>query len=106
MSEYSAEMEATIRAASTPLTFAKAQEIANTDAFVAANKSHRSVIAKAKSMGLDYEPKPAVAKRPKGITKATLVQTIADQTGLNTDTLTGLDKANMGALTALVEATA
>ena len=68
---YTPEMVAAIQTAS-PLTFEKAQEIASMDAFVRAGKGHRSVIAKAKSLGVDYIPKakPAKASKDNGPTKA------------------------------------
>jgi hypothetical protein len=71
MSDYTPEMVAAIQTAS-PLTFEKAQEIASSDAFVRAGKGHRSVIAKAKSLGVDYIPKakPAKASKDNGPTKA------------------------------------
>jgi len=69
MSDYTKEMVATLTAA-TPLTFEKAQEIASTDAFVRAGKSTRSVVAKAKSLGLDYTPKAKPAAKAVGPTKA------------------------------------
>lgn len=103
MSDYSKEMESAIRAAS-PLTFAAAQELAERDDFVAAGKTHRSVIAKAKSMGVDYIPKPKATKRPKGETKTDLVNRIAAATGMDSESLTGLDKANTSALNALLTA--
>jgi hypothetical protein len=53
---YTPEMVAAIQSAE-PLTFEKAQEIASSDAFVRAGKSHRSVITKAKSLGIAYVPK-------------------------------------------------
>lgn len=71
MSDYTPEMVAAIQTAS-PLTFEKAQEIASSDAFVRAGKGHRSVIAKAKSLGIDYIPKAKPAKKSadNGPTKA------------------------------------
>ena len=77
MSDYTSEMVAAIQTAS-PLTFEKAQEIASTDAFVRAGKGHRSVIAKAKSLGIDYIPKakPVKASRDMGPTKAETLSAI------------------------------
>ena len=68
---YTPEMVAAIQTAS-PLTFEKAQEIASLDAFVRAGKGHRSVIAKAKSLGIDYIAKPKAARKAadNGPTKA------------------------------------
>ena len=77
MSDYTPEMVAAIQTAS-PLTFEKAQELAASDAFVRAGKGHRSVIAKAKSLGVDYIPKakPAKASKDNGPTKAATLAAI------------------------------
>ena len=91
---YTPEQEAAIRAAS-PLNIDKAKALADQ-----IGKSWRSVIAKAKSMDLPYEAKPAPAKRPKGMTKAELVSRIEDATGAN---LSGLEKATGQALSRLLE---
>ena len=53
MSDYDAKMCDLIRKAA-PLTLAKAKELAELDAFTKAGKSHRSIISKAQSMGLEY----------------------------------------------------
>jgi hypothetical protein len=103
MSDYTKEMESVIRNAA-PLTFEAAQEIAQRDEFIAASKTHRSVIAKAKSMGIEYVPKAPATKKPKGETKADLVSRIAVATGLDSESLTGLDKANTSALRSLLTA--
>lgn len=91
---YTPEQEAAIRAAS-PLNIDKAKALAET-----LGKSWRSVIAKAKSMDLPYEAKPAPAKRPKGMTKAELVDEIEVRTGAS---LSGLEKATASALSRLLE---
>lgn len=79
---YTPEMVAAIQSAE-PLTFEKAQEIASSDAFVRAGKSQRSVIAKAKSLGVAYVPKakPA-AKADTGPTKAAYLADIRSALGL------------------------
>jgi hypothetical protein len=64
-------------------------------------KSTRSVISKVGHMGLDYLPKVVPAKRPKGVTKAELNAEIAVRLGLEAP-ITGLDKATMAALKAVV----
>ena len=69
MSDYTKEMVAAIQTAE-PLTFEKAQELASTDAFVRAGKTTRSVVAKAKSLGVDYIPKAKPATKEVGPTKA------------------------------------
>lgn len=104
MSEYTTEMVSIIVAAK-PLTFAKAQQIATRDEFVAAGKSHRSVIAKAKSLGLDYTPKPKAAKKTTGDTKADMVRTIADNLELSFEELDGLSNAKAQSLVAIISAT-
>lgn len=91
---YTPEQEAAIRAAS-PLDIDKAKALADQ-----IGKSWRSVIAKAKSMDLPYQAKPAPAKRPKGLTKAELVSQIEIATGAN---LSGLEKATGQALARLLE---
>ena len=75
MSDYTKEMVATITAAA-PLDAAKAQQIAETDDFVRASKTKRSVIAKAKSLGLEYIKAAPRAKVAQGPTKADLLQAI------------------------------
>jgi hypothetical protein len=102
MSEYTANMTKAITEAA-PLTFEAAVALAERDEFIAAGKSHRSIIAKAKSMGVEYVPKAPAAKRPKGVTKASLVAEIAAGLNVAEDSLTGLDKANMAALQTLVK---
>lgn len=91
---YTPEQEAAIRAAS-PLDIDKAKALAET-----IGKSWRSVIAKAKSMGMPYQAKPAAAKRPKGLTKVELVSQIETATGAN---LSGLEKATSQSLARLLE---
>ena len=75
MSYYTKEMLATITAAA-PLNAAKAQQIAETDDFVRASKTKRSVIAKAKSLGLEYIKAAPRAKVAQGPTKADRLQAI------------------------------
>jgi hypothetical protein len=75
MSDYTKEMVAAITAAA-PLDAAKAQQIAETDDFVRASKTKRSVIAKAKSLGLEYIKAAPRAKAVQGPTKADRLQAI------------------------------
>jgi hypothetical protein len=72
MSNYT-DKEAKVLASASPLTFEKAQEIADQ-----LGKTQRSVIAKAKSMGLAYIPKakPVKASRDMGPTKADTLSAI------------------------------
>lgn len=89
---YTPEMEKVIRDAS-PLTLEKAKEVGEK-----IERSYRSVIAKAKQLGVEYIAKPAPAKKAKGPTKVERVGAIEKNTGL---TLPGLEKASVAALTRL-----
>ena len=96
MSNYT-DKEAKVIASASPLTFEKAQEIADQ-----LGKTQRSVIAKAKSMGLAYIPKAKPAKRPAGETKADLVNRIAVALGSDSAELVGLEKATTASLNAIL----
>jgi hypothetical protein len=63
-------------------------------------KEYRSVIAKCLSEGIEYNSKPAPAKRPAVETKAEIVAEIAASMGLE---LSGLEKATAKALVTLRE---
>jgi protein-L-isoaspartate O-methyltransferase len=82
------------------ITFEMAKELARQ-----LYKTPRSVIAKVKQLDLPYTPKPAPAKREKGMTKAELVARIAENIGANAEDLDGLGKATARALGRLVELT-
>jgi len=71
MSKYTDQMEAAIRAAA-PLNLAKAKALAEQFATV----SHRSVISKAQSMGLEYVKAAPAAKASRGPTKADILAEI------------------------------
>ena len=86
---YTPEMIAAIEAA-VPLDLEKAKDVAEK-----IGKTYRSVIAKAKSLGLTYVSKPAPAKKAKGLTKAEKVSILAAR--MNTK-LDGLEKAPVGVL--------
>lgn len=60
--------------------------------------SNRSVISKIKSLGLDYEPKPKVAKATVTIRKVDIVAQIATSLGMPFDEVEGLAKADKAAL--------
>ena len=96
---YSAEQEAAIIAAS-PLNLESAKALAES-----MGKSYKSVIAKAKSLGLPYNSKPVAKKRPVSVTKAQLVTLIEQGLELSESALAGLEKAPMSALVALIKAT-
>lgn len=94
MSEYTPVQVAALEKAQ-PLNLEKAKALASE-----LNKPYRSVIAKAKQLGLQYENKQPAAKRPKGVTKASLVEMISEHTELD---LPSLEKANMADLQSLVD---
>jgi len=89
---YTPEMEARVREAS-PMDLAGAKALG-----AELGMSYRSVIAKAKSLGEDYIPKPAPAKAVKPETKAEIVADIASTIGIALD---GLEKAPLATLAAL-----
>lgn len=95
---YTPEMEAKIIAAA-PLNLEKSKALA-----AQIGKSYRSVIAKAKSLGVDYEGKPKAAKRVAGQTKPQIVATIAARVNLPAEKLEGLEKAPALVLGALLDA--
>jgi len=82
---YTPEMEAAIKAAA-PLNLASAKAVG-----LAIGRSYRSVIAKAKSLDVEYISKPAPAKKVKPETKAEIVGDIASIIGVTS--LSGLEKA-------------
>jgi hypothetical protein len=95
---YTPAMEAKIVAAA-PLNLEKSKALA-----AEIGKSYRSVIAKAKSLGVDYEGKPKAAKRVAGQTKPQIVAAIAARVNLPADKLEGLEKAPALVLGSLLEA--
>lgn len=97
---YTPEQVAALHAEPQPITYARANELA--DEF---GKSPASVRAKILSEEIPYERKPAEPKREKGVTKAELVSAIAENLGVEVKTLTGLSKATAAALGKLVELT-
>ena len=64
MSKYTNPMIEAIRSAS-PLDLSKAHALANSDLFAKADVSYRSIIAKAKSLGVDYVKAAPAAKAPR-----------------------------------------
>lgn len=90
---YTPEMEAAVRAAA-PLNLAKAKAVGET-----IGMSYRSVIAKAKSIGVEYVPQPARVLKPKETTKAELVGELELSFGRS---LAGLEKAPRAVLIALM----
>ena len=88
------QVQAIIDAA--PLDFEKAQALA-----IQLDKSHRSVISKAKSLGVEYIGKTAAKKR--GIGKPDLVLAIAKSMNLEANELEGLERATARSLERLLE---
>ena len=68
MSNYTKEMESAIRAQA-PLNLAKAKMLAEQFASV----THRSVISKAQSMGVEYVKAAPAARKDRGDTKADIL---------------------------------
>ena len=64
MSKYTNPMIDAIRSAA-PLDLSKAHALANSDLFAKADVSYRSIIAKAKSLGVDYVKAAPAAKAPR-----------------------------------------
>ena len=95
---YSDKETAAVRAAA-PLTYAKAVELA-----AELGKSTRSVISKAKSLDLEYTPKPKAAAKGRGVTKAAVVLEVASALQVDADAVAGLAKADMAALKSLLAA--
>ena len=63
--------------------------------------STRSVISKAKSLGLEYAPRVAAKAAPR-IRKSDMVISIADAIGVSPDELDGLSNAKTSALSTLL----
>ena len=94
MSKYTPAMEARLMA-SAPLNLAKAQALASEFGSV----TYRSVIAKAKQLGVEYESKAPAAKKPQGITKEKLCLEIA---AFGIDNASELKPASFAALESLL----
>jgi len=92
MSNYTDSMVAAIRSAA-PLNLAKAKALAEQFGSV----SHRSVISKAQSLGVEYVKAAPAARQPRGITKAEYLAAI--RKGLNLADREGdLTKAELSAV--------
>ena len=96
MSNYTPAMIAKLQAAS-PLDLAKAKALASDFG----NVSHRSVISKAKHLGLDYIATPKAAKTLRAST-ADIVSAIAKGLDMPVDDLDGLALAKGSALNNLL----
>ena len=92
MSNYTPAMIAKLQAAA-PLDLAKAKALASDFG----NVSHRSVISKAKHLGLDYVPATKAAKKIRA-SKADTVAAIAKGLDMPVDDLDGLALAKGSAL--------
>jgi len=64
--------------------------------------STRSVISKAKSLGLEYAPRVVAKSSTPRVRKSDVVAQIAEQLGADADALSGLAKADMRSLNELV----
>lgn len=93
VANYSPAQEAAILAAA-PLNLEKAKEIS-----AQIGKSYRSVISKAKQLGVPYEVKAAAKKRVGGVTKAALVEKLEARFGVSLD---GLEKSTAKPLASMV----
>ncbi len=91
---YTPEMEQVVTEAA-PFDFDGAKEVG-----AKIGMSARSVIAKAKSLGLDYIPKPAPVAKAKAVTKVELSKALRAATGLE---LVGIEKASRLALVELAQ---
>ena len=96
MSNYTPAMIAKLQAAA-PLNLAKAKALASDFG----NVSHRSVISKAKHLGLDYIVTPKAAKKIRS-SKAATVAAIAKAVDCPVDALDGLALAKGSALNNLL----
>ena len=94
MSNYTPKMEAEI--ASQRMDYNRAVELAQ-----AWGLSVKSVIAKTKSLGIDYIPKARAPRKTSGITKAQLVAQIEGKLDCQLD---GLQNASASALNTLLGA--
>ncbi len=95
MSNYTPAMIAKLQAAA-PLNLAVAKDLAADFGL-----SHRSVISKAKHLGLDYVVAPKAAKKIRG-SKADTVDAIAKAINVDADALDGLALAKASALNNLL----
>ena len=94
MSNYTKKMEAEI--ASQAMDYNRAEALASEWGL-----SVKSVIAKTKSLGIDYTPKPRALRKTSGITKADMVRQIEGKLNLELD---GLQNASASALNTLLGA--
>jgi len=94
MSNYTKKMEAEI--ASQAMDYNRAEALASEWGL-----SVKSVIAKTKSLGIDYQPKARATRKTSGITKAQLVAQIEGKLDCQLD---GLQNASASALNTLLGA--
>jgi len=94
MSNYTKKMEAEI--ASQAMDYNRAEALASEWGL-----SVKSVIAKTKSLGIDYQPKARAPRKTSGITKAQLVAQIEGKLDCQLD---GLQNASASALNTLLGA--
>ena len=96
MSNYTPQMVAALMAGTvtnydTAVSYAEANSL-----------SIRSVIAKVKSLGLPYTPKARILKRGERVTRVELVRAIEKSLASGTDSLVGLEKSSVAALSRLL----
>jgi len=94
MSNYTKKMEAEL--ASQAMDYNRAEALASKWGL-----SIKSVIAKTKSLGIDYTPKARAPRKTSGITKADMVRQIESKLDLELD---GLQNASASALNTLLGA--
>ena len=100
MSKYTPEMISALTA-SAPITFEIASDFA--EKWADKDVTVKSIVAKTKSLGLDYIPKQKVARKTSGIKKSDLVRAIESRLDLDQDSLSGLTNATMASLNTLLE---
>lgn len=98
MSAYSEKMVATLTRQGS-WTFAQAEAFASEN-----NLTTRSVVSKIKSLDLAYTPKPKAASKAPRTRKADTVAAIAKALATDSDSLSGLAKADAASLSALLMA--
>ena len=96
MSNYTEKMVAQMEKIGS-FDYASAEEFASKNGLTT-----RSVISKAKSLGLDYTPRVVAKAATPRVRKSDIVAQLAEQLGADADALAGLAKADMRSLNELV----
>jgi len=100
MSKYTSEMVSALTA-SAPITFEIATDFA--EKWADKDVTVKSIVAKTKSLGLEYIPKQKVARKTSGIKKSDIVRSIESEMNLEQDSLSGLTNATMESLNILLQ---